>query len=458
MLGHVLTPRAWTALLGLGLLFGAASCAPGTDGILIADASAEEIVEEVIADGPPIMVELPGIPVVRLPALSSTAGEYDQLLQERLGTLSAGSLEGVEVVDVECQDGDIIYSGDESSDIFADVRLSHGESFSFEIAEDGSATYERERIGNRTSIRTFADGAGQFIEEGPAFSISIDVAADGSGEYYSKRNLEVTTVRAAADGSGEFYRADLTDLLTIRLLSDGGGQLFSETEDQKITIDARRDGSGEMYYEDDERVVTVLVAPDGSWEVLDRSFGHSVSVLVNPDRSGQYRERGTGRALTVDFDADGVTAQGPDIVLPPTPSFAVADRFPRLGTLASITPPCATVVRFDSALFFEVNKSDLLPEARSLLAEVAPALIEADRAIEINGHTDATGTDEYNLDLSERRAQAVANELRALGVSVDLTVQGFGESQPIAPNYRDDGSDDPAGQSQNRRVELVISG
>lgn len=455
---NVRIPRAWVVLFGLGLIVGAASCAPGTDGILIADASAEEIVDEVIPDGPPVIVELPGIPVVRLPALSSTASEYDQLLQERLGSLSAGSLEGVEVVNVECQEGDIVYSGDESSDVFADAGADYGESFSFDIAEDGSATYVREQFGTTTSIETFADGAGQFIENGPAFSISIDVAADGSGEYYSKRNLEVTTVRAAADGSGEFYRADLTDLLTIRLLSDGGGELFSETDDQKITIDARRDGSGEMYYEDAERVVTVLVAPDGSWEILDRSFGHSVSVLVNADRSGQYRERGTGRALTVDFDSEGVTEQGPDIVLPPTPSFAVADRFPRLGTLASITPPCATVVRFDSALFFEFNKADLLPEARSLLAEVAPALIEADRAIEINGHTDATGTEEYNLELSQRRAQSVADELRALGVRVDLTVQGFGESQPIAPNYRDDGSDDPAGQSQNRRVELVISG
>ncbi len=288
--------------------------------------------------------------------------------------------------------------------------------------------------------------------------VSIVVAADGSGEYYSEGFQLIETVRANANGAGEYYRARGNDLLTIKLLDEGGGELFSEGAGEKVTVDAEVDGSGEMYYEKDGRVVTVLVESDGSWQVLDSTFGYSISVRVNPDRSGQYRERGTGRSLTVNFDSEGVTELGPDIILPPAPRFVAADRFPKLGTLATITPPCATVVRLDSALFFDFNKADVLPEARALLAEIAPALIEADRSIEINGHTDSIGEPDYNLGLSERRAQAVAEVLRSLGVDVAFTVQGFGETQPIAPNYRADGTDDKAGQSQNRRVELVING
>lgn len=444
----------WASCVGIIAL--ASSCAPGTDGILIAEAEAQAVVEETVPDGPPIVVDLPVIPIVRLPAISA-AGEYDALLEERLQGLSLTPLEGVEVVNVECQNGEIVYSGDQSSDVFADADLGFGESFTFEIDEDGTAEYVSQDLVGTTTIRTHADGSGEFIESGPTRTRTIAVEADGSGEYYDKGTTTITTVEAEADGTGVYYREALRDLLTVTLLPGGSGQLFSEGEDQKITIDARSDGTGEMYYRVGERTVTVLVRPDGSWEVQDTDFGHSLSVKVNPDGTGQYRERGTGRALTLDFDAEGGSA-GPDIVLPARPQFAVADSFPQLGTLATITPPCATVVRFDSALFFEVDRADLRPEARALLAEIAPALIEADRSIEINGHTDATGSEEYNLDLSQRRAESVASELRTLGVGVEFTVRGFGESQPVAPNYNADGSDDPVGQSQNRRVELVING
>jgi outer membrane protein OmpA-like peptidoglycan-associated protein len=76
----------------------------------------------------------------------------------------------------------------------------------------------------------------------------------------------------------------------------------------------------------------------------------------------------------------------------------------------------------------------------------------------VTGHTDATGEDAYNLDLSRRRAEAVAAWLRArpeLG-GWTFTVAGKGEAAPVAPNSRPDGSDDPEGRARNRRVEVTI--
>ena len=76
---------------------------------------------------------------------------------------------------------------------------------------------------------------------------------------------------------------------------------------------------------------------------------------------------------------------------------------------------------------------------------------------EISGHTDHKGPESYNLQLSKRRSQAVADYLISQGtVPVRLIVNGYGELQPIAPNALPDGSDNPAGRKLNRRTEVKI--
>ena len=73
--------------------------------------------------------------------------------------------------------------------------------------------------------------------------------------------------------------------------------------------------------------------------------------------------------------------------------------------------------------------------------------------LEVEGHTDSVGSEEYNQELSENRAGAVRDFLVAQGVSRDsVTARGFGEAVPVASN------DTAAGRQQNRRIELVVSG
>jgi outer membrane protein OmpA-like peptidoglycan-associated protein len=73
--------------------------------------------------------------------------------------------------------------------------------------------------------------------------------------------------------------------------------------------------------------------------------------------------------------------------------------------------------------------------------------------LQVEGHTDSIGTDEYNRRLSEQRAEAVRDYLVAQGISSEaITSSGFGKSEPVASN------DTPEGRQQNRRVELVVSG
>ncbi len=104
-------------------------------------------------------------------------------------------------------------------------------------------------------------------------------------------------------------------------------------------------------------------------------------------------------------------------------------------------------------VYFDFNKATIKPESHPALADAAKILTDNPSiSVEIQGHTDAIGSDEYNQKLSERRAQAVVAYLvQNLGIDVSrLTARGYGESKPIASNDTDEG------RALNRRVEFVI--
>jgi len=109
-------------------------------------------------------------------------------------------------------------------------------------------------------------------------------------------------------------------------------------------------------------------------------------------------------------------------------------------------------ITFDSGILFETNSSALQSVARVNIESLAKILKKyPDTNILIEGDTDNTGTDEYNQKLSERRAQAVADYQKGLGVDGSrISTVGLGESNPIASN------DSDYGRTQNRRVEVAI--
>jgi len=81
-----------------------------------------------------------------------------------------------------------------------------------------------------------------------------------------------------------------------------------------------------------------------------------------------------------------------------------------------------------------------------------------DAKVELEGHTDSQGTEQYNQQLSERRAEAVRQYLINEG-AVDgarISAKGYGELRPIAPNKTAEGKDNPEGRAENRRVEILI--
>jgi outer membrane protein OmpA-like peptidoglycan-associated protein len=105
-------------------------------------------------------------------------------------------------------------------------------------------------------------------------------------------------------------------------------------------------------------------------------------------------------------------------------------------------------------VLFDVGKHDLRPVTREKLARLSGiVLAHPGLQLEIEGHTDSTGSDEFNQKLSDRRAMTVQSYLIEQGVSPEyVTAKGFGKALPVADNTT------AAGRQQNRRVEIVVSG
>jgi len=103
-------------------------------------------------------------------------------------------------------------------------------------------------------------------------------------------------------------------------------------------------------------------------------------------------------------------------------------------------------------VLFETGQTELRQEAMASLVEVVDLLqSEPDKNIRIEGHTDAVGDANTNLEISQRRADAVFEALVSLGVVAErVTTQGMGEDFPIASNETDDG------RAQNRRVDVIL--
>jgi outer membrane protein OmpA-like peptidoglycan-associated protein len=105
-------------------------------------------------------------------------------------------------------------------------------------------------------------------------------------------------------------------------------------------------------------------------------------------------------------------------------------------------------------VLFDFNKYTLKPGAREKMAKVSGILLAyPGLKLQLEGHTDSVGTDDYNLVLSQKRADAVRDFLTEQGVAnANITSIGMGKADPVASN------DTASGREQNRRVELVVSG
>jgi OOP family OmpA-OmpF porin len=286
------------------------------------------------------------------------------------------------------------------------------------------------RVVNTPSL-TFTDngdGSGVYTDSGK----TVVNNGDGSGEYVDAGK----TIVINKDGSGQYVDAGVT----INIDKDGSGEYV----DAGKTVTVNGDGSGE--YVDTE--MTITVHADGSGEYVDSAM----TVTVKVDGSGEYVD--AGRTVISNGDGTGII-DGEAAKVAPFPRFAPVGSFPPVKSLKPLGRSCGTLIRLDERVLFDFDKAELRPAAGPVLDAVAKSLTGVTADLQVNGHTDAIGSDGYNLDLSQRRAKAVADALTERGVGAELVVNGFGETQPIVANQVN-GKDNPGGRQLNRRVEIVI--
>jgi outer membrane protein OmpA-like peptidoglycan-associated protein len=116
-------------------------------------------------------------------------------------------------------------------------------------------------------------------------------------------------------------------------------------------------------------------------------------------------------------------------------------------------------VELPGDVLFDFDKTNLKPAAEETLKKLATIIrAKSKGSVLINGYTDSKGNDPYNQKLSEGRANSVKQWLTTQGgiSAVALQTEGFGKANPVAPNTRPDGSDNPDGRAKNRRVEVII--
>lgn len=394
-----------------------------------------------------VRVVLPRIPVIDLPAIGDLA-ETGQLAEERLGGLVTTAISGVEVIAASCaaEGGELVY-GDAGDDVFA---------------SDGSGRIVDRSADGLTTLVVEADGSGEFYDEDTTLGslLTVKVNADQSGEYFNQSGSTLTTILVNPDRTGEFFQEDDFAKTTLVVRPDGSGEYFDQQQSGLLTLSAAADGSGSYFFDgaDDLGEITLLVRSDGSWQFTDQDTERRIEITVDVDGGGTYARRAFD-PLVFDFDGQGNGSSGDQLLhieVPPVPQFSVNAEFPALGKFGALNPPCATIIRFDAQLLFDFGEAAIRPEAEDTLNEVVATLAEIGKPIEVNGHTDSRGTDQRNLELSLDRANAVLQELTQRGLDVPVEVNGFGESQPVAPNESPDGEDNPNGRALNRRVEIVI--
>jgi outer membrane protein OmpA-like peptidoglycan-associated protein len=129
------------------------------------------------------------------------------------------------------------------------------------------------------------------------------------------------------------------------------------------------------------------------------------------------------------------------------------DGCPEPGPRAAVVTVTDTRILISERIYFEFNSEVIRSVSFPLLDQVASVLndLPADKRVRVEGYSDSMGNDQYNIDLSYKRARAVVEYLVAHGVPAErLSYEGYGEVNPIAPN------DSPEGRALNRRVEFTI--
>lgn len=341
--------------------------------------------------------QIPPVPLFALPDLSlltASTGVFTPDLTRKLT-----SRPGITVSPARCDQNGVLNGG------------------STVVGDDGTVV----RSDDGSSVANNGDGSGTYRNG----EVVITNNGDGSGTYRDSK----TTIAVNGDGSGT-YR---DDEITVAINGDGSGTYTNSRTGESIA----NNGDGSGTYRDNE--ITIVNNGDGSGNYTNSRTG----LYVGNDGRGEAQ---------IKIDGGDLRTVKADPLIPVKP----LGNFPTLDAIRPIES-CGTVITLEDGLLFDFGSFQVREDSAETISDLSALLKEAGApTAHVYGHTDSVSDDAFNQTLSEQRAQAVVEALKANGVSTSLDATGFGETRPVAPNENSDGSDNPAGRQLNRRVEIFI--
>jgi outer membrane protein OmpA-like peptidoglycan-associated protein len=289
--------------------------------------------------------------------------------------------------------------------------------------------------GSSATTDTDKNGSSNRVEASGTYSDNVDTYGDGLSDFDEVNRYHTDPLKADTDGDnlndGTEVKKTKTDPLNMDTDNDGlndGNELRSRANPLKRDTD--NDGLNDGNEVNQHKTDPAKADTDGDG-------------LSDGDEVYKYKTD----PLKIDTDRGGVN-DGAEVKRGTNP-LDWKDDLSKGTTTIILEKGNKVILR---GINFEFDKTTLMEDSRDILEVAYQALVaNPDVQVEISGHTDSVGSDEYNQDLSLRRAQAVKNWLEQRGVRSERMITfGKGEREPIADNDTDEG------RAENRRIEFYV--
>jgi outer membrane protein OmpA-like peptidoglycan-associated protein len=284
-----------------------------------------------------------------------------------------------------------------------------------QIAEDA---YRQKR--DRKVVEAAARDAIQTAEEGRVMAVKARAEEEAQAKIAAdKRAAEEREAKARADAAAEVERRMAADQARIQAEADRAEAERLKQEAQKAAADAAK--------------------------AKQEAEAARTAALADQQAALQQKQAAEADAEKARQAAAKAEAEKADLR---------AQLLSQLNSILQTRDSARGLIVQMSDVLFDTGSATLKPGAREKLAKISGILLaHPGLTLQIEGHTDSVGSDDFNQQLSERRADSVRDYLAEQGVSASaMTARGFGKTQPVASN------DTAEGRQRNRRVELVVNG
>lgn len=283
-------------------------------------------------------------------------------------------------------------------------------------------------------------GFGKQTPHGGKAMAGLTIFGCTNGKPHCREFIEIQLAEPLVIGQTyyvEFWVCPMKRSLHINNL----GAYFSVSEIRRTTDEL-------LVREAQVRADNLVTAPEGKWIKVSGYF--KAKYEANYILLGNFSDDESTQSHALTDDAYNYAYYYiDDVLVRKSPPYLPVPVKPDDLTKQTLEPGKTIALK---NIYFEFDRDELMPRSYVELDKLLKIMrANPSLAIEIVGHTDNLGTDEYNLDLSRRRAQAVVNYLRDNKIAAGrLRFRGMGEGQPVATNDTDEG------RAQNRRVEFVV--